>query len=83
MKNLTYLAVLEPGEDGSYSVSFPDLPGCFSLGDDLQDARRMAEEAASLHVYGLEEDGEEIPVPSKDVPHEYVEGNIIMPITID
>jgi len=27
MLNLTYLAVLEPGEDGSYSVSFPDLPG--------------------------------------------------------
>lgn len=82
MKNLTYLAVLEPGKDGSYSVSFPDLPGCFSLGDDLEDARRMAEEAASLHVYGLEEDGEDIPVPSKDVPPEYVEGNIIMPITI-
>ena len=49
MLNLTYLAVLEPGEDGSYSVSFPDLPGCFSYGDNLTEAQRMAEEAASLH----------------------------------
>lgn len=44
MLNLTYLAVSEPGEDGSYSVSFPDLPGCFSYGDNLAEAQRMAEE---------------------------------------
>ena len=82
MLNLTYLAVLEPGEDGSYSVSFPDLPGCFSYGDDLEDARRMSEEAASLHVYGMEQDGEKIPEPSRTLSKEYTEGNIIMPITI-
>ena len=53
MMNLTYLAVLEPGEEGSYSVYFPDLPGCFSYGDNLTNAQQMAEEAASLHVYGI------------------------------
>lgn len=42
MLNLTYLVVLEPGEDGSYSISFPDLPGCFSHGDNLAEAQRMA-----------------------------------------
>lgn len=82
MLNLTYLAVLEPGEDGSYSVSFPDLPGCFSYGDDLEDARKMAEEAASLHVYGMEQDGEPIPKPSKTLSKDYTEGNVIMPITL-
>lgn len=44
MLNLTYLAVLEPGKDGSYSVSFPDLPGCFSYGKNLTEAQQMAEE---------------------------------------
>ena len=82
MLNLTYLAVLEPTSDGGYGVSFPDLPGCISFGDDLEDAGRMGAEAASLHIYGLENDGEEIPTPSKDLPPEYTEGNIIMPITI-
>ena len=82
MLNLTYLAVLEPGEDGSYSVSFPDLPGCFSYGDNLTEAQRMAEEAASLHVYGMERDGDEIPTPSLNLPRESTEGNVVMPVKI-
>ena len=82
MLNLTYLAVLEPGEDGSYSVSFPDLPGCFSYGDNLTEAQRMAGEAASLHVYGMERDGDEIPTPSLNLPRESTEGNVVMPVTI-
>lgn len=68
MLNLTHLAVLEPGEDGSYSISFPDLPGCFSYGDNLAEAQRMAKEAASLHVYGMERDGDEIPTPLPQSP---------------
>lgn len=63
MLNLIYLAVLEPGEDGSYNVSFLKFPECFSYGDNLAEAQRMAEEAASLHVYGMERDGDEIPHP--------------------
>ena len=82
MMNLTYLAVLEPGEDGSYSVYFPDLPGCFSYGDNLTMVQQMAEEAASLHVYGIEQEGEEIPTPSLSLSKEDTEGNVVMPITI-
>lgn len=82
MLNLTYLAVLEPGEDGSYSISFPDLPGCFSYGNNLAEAQQMAEEAASLHVYGMERDGDEIPIPSLNLPKETTDGNVVMPVTI-
>lgn len=82
MLNLTYLAVLEPGEDGSYGISFPDLPGCFSYSDNLSEAGAMAEEAAELHVYGLEQDGEPIPKPSVSLPKETTEGMVIMPVTI-
>ncbi|MCM1106544.1 MAG: type II toxin-antitoxin system HicB family antitoxin [Blautia sp.] len=82
MSNLTYLAVLEPGEDGGYSISFPDLPGCFSYGDSLEEAQSMAAEAVSLHVYGMEQDGEAIPAPSVCLTKEDTEGNIIMPVTI-
>lgn len=82
MLNLTYLAVLEAGEGGSYSVSFPDLPGCFSYGSNLAEAQRMAEEAASLHVYGMERDGDEIPTPSLNLSREHTEGNVVMPVTI-
>ncbi len=82
MLNLTYLAVLEPGEDGSYGISFPDLPGCFSFGENLAEAQQMAAEAASLHVYGMECDDEEIPTPSVSLPQDITEGMIVMPVTI-
>lgn len=82
MLNITYLAVLEPVENGGYGISFPDLPGCFSYGENLVDAQRMAEEAASLHVYGMERDGEEIPTPSVSLPKDITDGMVVMPITI-
>ena len=44
MQNLTYLAVFEPSTDGSYSIYFPDLPGCISVGNNLEEAARMAKD---------------------------------------
>lgn len=82
MQNLTYLAVFEPSTNGSYSIYFPDLPGCVSVGDNLETALRMASEAASLHVYSMQCDNEEIPAPSISLSKEDTEGNIIMPVTI-
>ena len=82
MLNLTYLAVLEPGEDGSYGISFPDLPGCFSFADNLAEAEQMAAEAAELHVYGMEKDGEAIPGPSTSLSPEVTAGMVVMPVTI-
>jgi predicted RNase H-like HicB family nuclease len=82
MLNLTYLAVLEPGEDGSYGISFPDLPGCFSFSDNLAEAATMAAEAAELHIYGMERDGETIPEPSTTLPKEKTDGMVVMPVTV-
>jgi predicted RNase H-like HicB family nuclease len=45
-------------------IVFPDLPGCVSHGDNEGDALHMAREALSLHLFGMEEDGDEIPEPT-------------------
>lgn len=81
MKKVTYLAVFEPSESG-YSVYFPDFPGCISFGEDIDKASVMAQEALSLHCYGMEKDKEEIPAPSLSLDPEDTEGNIVCPITI-
>jgi predicted RNase H-like HicB family nuclease len=60
-----YPAIFDPNEHGGYTVTFPDLPGCITEGDNLDDALRMAAEAMALHLYGMERDGDDIPVPSK------------------
>lgn len=41
-----------------YGVSVPDLPGCFSAGETIEEAMENAREAIGLHVEGLLEDGE-------------------------
>ena len=64
----TFSALFEPESDGAYSVSFPDLDGCFTHGDSYESAYANAVDALSLHLYGMEEDGETIPVPSVPVP---------------
>ncbi len=59
-----YPAVFHYADDG-ISVEFPDLPGCFSYGDSDIEALTNAKEALELHLFGLEDDSEEIPEPSR------------------
>ena len=58
-----YVAKLEKEEVGGYSVSFPDVPGCFSQGDTLEEALRMAKEALDLTMEGYL-DGKQLPLPN-------------------
>jgi predicted RNase H-like HicB family nuclease len=59
-----FIALIHKEADSDFGVSFPDFPGCVSAGSTLEEARRMAEEALALHIHGMIEDGDEIPVPS-------------------
>lgn len=56
-------AIFTYEEDG-ISIEFPDLPGCFSCGDTTDEAAKMAKEALGLHMYGIEEDCDDIPNPT-------------------
>ena len=58
-----YPAYLYYDEDG-ISVEFPDLPGCLPCGDTTEEALHNAKEAMGLHLYGMEQDGYEIPAPT-------------------
>lgn len=81
MRKLTYLAVLEPNNN-CYGVFFPDLPGCISLGNDIEEAQENAKEALELHIYSMEKDKETLPTPSRTLSKEDIEGCIVTPITI-
>lgn len=75
----TYAAVFTAESDGGYSVRFPQLDGCYTQGDSFEEARREAIDAMSLHLYGMEQDGEAIPEAELNVETE--EGEMIVPIT--
>ena len=50
-------------DDAGYSVSFPDFPGCVSVGETIDDAVHQGCEALAFHVEGLRNDRERIPPP--------------------
>ncbi len=83
VRKLAYYAVFEPVDNG-YCVYFPDLPGCASFGTSFDDARREAEDALALHIYGMEKDGEGIPEPSTDpvIDFDTGSGYIVAPVTV-
>ena len=58
-----YTAIFTYEEDGVHVV-FPDLPGCVTFGKEEEEAVQMAREVLALHLYGMEQDGDEIPQPS-------------------
>ena len=58
-----YMAIFTFEDDGVH-VTFPDLPGCITFGKDEEEAVKMAKEALSLHLYGMEQDNDDIPAPS-------------------
>ena len=59
-----YIAIIEDaGPDHAVGVWFPDLPGCTSAGEDIDEALRNAPEALELFAESYEADGRPLPPP--------------------
>jgi predicted RNase H-like HicB family nuclease len=67
---LKYAVVIERA-GVNYSAYVPDLPGCISVGDTIEQTERNIREAITLHLEGLREQGEAVPKPTTKV--EYVD----------
>jgi predicted RNase H-like HicB family nuclease len=60
---MKYLIVIEKSKTG-YSAYSPDLPGCVSTGNTIEETEQSMREAISFHLDGLKEEGYEIPKPT-------------------
>jgi predicted RNase H-like HicB family nuclease len=67
---MRYPAVIHKDPDSDYGVTVPDLPGCFSAGDTMDEALNNATEAIELHVEGLMLDNEPVPPPTSIEHHQ-------------
>ena len=78
----SYVAVFSYDDDG-ICIDFPDLPGCCPCADkdNTEMALKNAKEALGLHIWGMEQDGEALPVPSSLADIELGEKQI--PVLID
>ncbi|GHT56444.1 hypothetical protein FACS1894109_05390 [Spirochaetia bacterium] len=57
----TYVAHIWQDTNGTYSVEFPDLPGCYTWGETLEEAQAMAKEALTGYLEGLATQHESAP----------------------
>ena len=78
---LLYPAIFIPYEEG-FTVEFPDLPGCITQGDSLEEAFEMAEDVACGWILTSVEEGEEIPKPSQ-ISNYYSDNVIVNYIKLD
>lgn len=77
-----YYAIFTPDGD-KYNVSFPDLDGAFTFGENMSDALAMAHDLLEGWLIVAENEGDDIPNPSE--PNAFkTEGNeLIIPIEVD
>jgi predicted RNase H-like HicB family nuclease len=56
-----YVALIHKDQGTSYGVSFPDVPGCVSAGDTMEEALANAAEALAGHLALMRADGDPMP----------------------
>ena len=76
-----YPAIFDFDEDG-ITVTFPDLPGCITCGDNQEEALKNSKEVLELYMYSLEEDNETIPQPSNILDLEVENTQVIVLVDI-
>ncbi len=60
---MEYLVVIEKAES-NYSAYLPDLPGCVATGETPEETMKNISKAIEMHLRGLKEDGQPLPVPT-------------------
>ena len=68
---MQYPIFIHKDEDSIYGVIVPDLPGCYSSGDTVEEAIQNSHEAIECHVEGLLLDNE--PLPLKEPIEKHLE----------
>ena len=78
-----YPAVFDYADDG-ITIDFPDLPGCMPCAFSTEEAVKNAREAMGLHLYNMEDDGDNIPEPSDilSIPHEANQAVVLVDVSM-
>ena len=67
---MRFPVVLHSDDGVRFGVTVPDLPGCFSSGDTFDAALDSALAAIDLHLEGMVEDDEAVPIPQAIATHQ-------------
>ena len=79
MKTMYYPAVFHPEKEGGFSVSVPDIEGCFTQGETLDEAVAMTQDAIGL----LLEDYKEWPAATSPAAIQLEENEFVVMVQFD
>jgi predicted RNase H-like HicB family nuclease len=65
-----FTVIIEREPEGSYLVTVPALPGCYTEGRTLEEAREMAADAIRAYCASLIKHGE--PIPSESAEEQFI-----------
>lgn len=77
-KDLFYPAIFHPEENRSYSVFFPDIPGCNTTGNTIEHAYEMAFDALGIVLSYMEDNNESFPSATNPANFELTEGQFVV-----
>ena len=60
---MKYVYVIERANDGSYSAYVPDLPGCTTSGETVDEVKRNIKDAVRSYIDSLREHSEPVTAP--------------------
>lgn len=83
MDKYIFVATFVKEDDNQYSVSFKDLPGCVTCGENLADALYMAKDVLEGWLWGMEEEKAVIPSPTDINDIASNKGEFLIPIIAD
>lgn len=78
-----YPAVFTAEANNSYSVYFPDLEGCYTCGDTLEEALYMAEDVLAFTLFDYEKGAQKVPEASELQAIETNDNEFVNYITCD
>ena len=64
MKKKYKMEIVE--EDDGFAITYPDLSGCISIGDTVEEVLKNGDDARREWFYAMIESGESIPEPSEE-----------------
>lgn len=83
MRVKLYPAIFSSDGNNGYTVTFPDLIGCVTEGDTLEEAVKMAEDALGIYLYTLSEEGEAFPEATNPINLKCAKDEFINIVTWD
>jgi predicted RNase H-like HicB family nuclease len=72
-----YPALFHENDDGSFTITYPDLPGCVSEGKSLGNALYMAQSALTQWIEYMSDKKQEIPKATMDISIDNSNGEFI------